>query len=77
MQGISNERWAQVQRVLDGALALPPELVAAFLDRECDGDVELRRGSGRTSSPAKPDAAAWASCTSRNGAMGSFASASP
>ena len=43
MQGISNERWAQVQRVLDGALALPPELVAAFLDRECDGDVELRR----------------------------------
>ena len=43
MQGISNERWGQVQRVLDGALALPADDVAAFLDRECAGDPELRR----------------------------------
>ena len=40
---ISNERWADVQRVLDAALALPPENVASFLDRECGSDAELRR----------------------------------
>src|SRR5687767_13928940 len=43
MQGISNERWAQVQRVLDQALALPADHVPSFLDRECAGDDELRR----------------------------------
>jgi serine/threonine-protein kinase len=41
--GISNERWAEVERVLDGALALPTGDVAAFLDRECGEDAELRR----------------------------------
>ena len=41
--GISNERWAEVERVLDGALALQPEDVPAFLDRECGEDAELRR----------------------------------
>ena len=43
MQGISNERWDEVQRVLDGALALPLDDVPRFLDRECAGDSELRR----------------------------------
>ena len=40
---ISNERWVDVQRVLDAALALPPEDVASLLDRECGSDAELRR----------------------------------
>ena len=43
MQDISNERWAQVQRVLDGALALPGADVRTFLDRECGDDDALRR----------------------------------
>src|SRR5262245_56017765 len=41
--GISNERWIEIRRVLDGALALAREDVASFLDRECGTDAELRR----------------------------------
>jgi serine/threonine protein kinase/tetratricopeptide (TPR) repeat protein len=43
MQDLSNERWGQLQRVLDGALALPDTDVPSFLDRECGGDADLRR----------------------------------
>jgi eukaryotic-like serine/threonine-protein kinase len=38
----SSERWARLQQVLDGALELPPADVAAYLDRECGDDSELR-----------------------------------
>src|SRR5262245_61320254 len=37
------ERWQQIDRLLDEALAREPEHRAAFLDRECAGDPELRR----------------------------------
>ena len=40
---ISNERWSEVQRVLDGALERAAEDVASFLDRECGEDADLRR----------------------------------
>src|SRR6185436_837547 len=37
------ERWAQVDHLLDEALALSPEARADFLARATDGDEELRR----------------------------------
>src|SRR5262245_31607367 len=36
------ERWAQVDRLLDEALALPPEARAGFLTRATAGDEDLR-----------------------------------
>src|SRR5215210_6079812 len=37
------QRWAQVDRLLDEAMARSPEARAAFLDSACRGDKELRR----------------------------------
>jgi serine/threonine-protein kinase len=39
----STERWARIQRVLDGALDLPPGEVSAYLERACGNDAALRR----------------------------------
>ena len=36
------ERWREIDRVLDGALDLPPAARAAFLETACGADVELR-----------------------------------
>ena len=43
----SPERWHRVQRVVDGALDVPPPARAAFLDEACRGDDELRREAAR------------------------------
>jgi len=37
------ERWLEVRRIFEEALEFPPEERAAFLDRACLGDEELRR----------------------------------
>ncbi len=39
-------RWAELQRIVDGALDLPPEARAAFLDSACGDDLSLRRDAG-------------------------------
>jgi eukaryotic-like serine/threonine-protein kinase len=36
------ERWTQVREILDEAIALPPDQRAAYLDRVCSHDAELR-----------------------------------
>lgn len=36
------ERWQRIRSLFERALELPPEEVAAFLDRSCAGDPELR-----------------------------------
>ncbi len=38
----TSDRWAQIDELLDEALELPAEAVAAFLDRACGDDAELR-----------------------------------
>ncbi|MGH9883055.1 MAG: protein kinase domain-containing protein, partial [Pyrinomonadaceae bacterium] len=40
---MNQERWQQVEIVLQEALDLPPEDRAAYLDEACVGDDELRR----------------------------------
>src|SRR5262245_15305909 len=37
------ERWKRIEKVFESALELAVEERAAFLDRACDGDQELRR----------------------------------
>src|SRR5215472_12625722 len=37
------ERWNQIDQFLDAALELPPDKRAAFLDKACAGDDELRK----------------------------------
>lgn len=37
------ERWKRIEEVFESALELAPQERAAFLDRACDGDQELRR----------------------------------
>jgi len=37
------DRWSRVERLYHSAAALRPEERAAFLERSCDGDSELRR----------------------------------
>ena len=39
----SKERWDALQRLFDDAVALSPAERAAYLDRECGDDAELRR----------------------------------
>jgi serine/threonine-protein kinase len=39
---ITPERWRRIEELLDEALELPAGQVAAFLDRACAGDAELR-----------------------------------
>ena len=39
---MTQERWAQIQRVLDGALKLHPVRRAAYLNSECQLDPDLR-----------------------------------
>jgi serine/threonine protein kinase/tetratricopeptide (TPR) repeat protein len=41
------ERWERVEALLDALLELPAADRAAFLDRECGGDVELHAEVGR------------------------------
>ena len=41
-QRMSAERWAQVDRLLDRILALPPEERASFVDKATQDDAELR-----------------------------------
>ena len=40
---IDPERWRAINRILDGALDLPPAERASFLDAECADDAVLRR----------------------------------
>ena len=37
------ERWQQIRDVLHGAMQLPSEDRAAFLDQHCAGDTALRK----------------------------------
>ena len=37
------DRWEQIKAVFDSALEIDPENRAAFLERECEGDPDLRR----------------------------------
>src|SRR6186713_3256137 len=39
---IPPERWREIERVLDGALDLPPDARAAFLETACGADAEVR-----------------------------------
>jgi len=41
-RAFSSERWRVIQRVVDGALDLPPAARAAYLDEACGGDAALR-----------------------------------
>ena len=41
-EAVSAERWREIQRAVDGALDLPAEARAAYLDRACGADVALR-----------------------------------
>jgi eukaryotic-like serine/threonine-protein kinase len=41
--GVTPDRWPEVNRAVDAALELPPEERAAFIDRACVADTELRR----------------------------------
>jgi serine/threonine-protein kinase len=43
MPNMKPERWNHVDRLLDAALELPPDKRAAFLDKACAGDEELRK----------------------------------
>jgi len=38
-----SERWQQVRDILDGAIALPRTERAAYLDKHCTDDLDLRR----------------------------------
>ena len=40
---MTRERWQQIERVLDGALALAADERDEFLDRACAGNKELQR----------------------------------
>jgi hypothetical protein len=40
---MSPERWQQVNKLFHSALEREPAQRAAFLDRACDGDRELRK----------------------------------
>jgi serine/threonine-protein kinase len=44
---LSAERWREIQHAVDGALDLPPEGRAAYLDAACGGDAALRESVGR------------------------------
>ena len=37
------ERWKRIEELFESALDLAPEERPAFLDRACEGDLELRR----------------------------------
>jgi tRNA A-37 threonylcarbamoyl transferase component Bud32 len=37
------DRWAQIERLLDEALALPADARASFVERNCGGDADLLR----------------------------------
>ena len=63
------ERWKRIDELVQGALDLPPEDRAAFVDSQCGGDAGLRsvvaslishqgNMSGLPGSPAIEDAAA-------------------
>jgi TolB-like protein/Flp pilus assembly protein TadD len=45
--GMSAERWREIQQAVDGALDLPPEARAAYLDRACGADAALRESVAR------------------------------
>jgi serine/threonine-protein kinase len=53
---LSAERWQRLQPVLDGALELPLEERAVFLDRACGGDAQLRRDADTLLSAAQKSA---------------------
>lgn len=42
-QGLTPQRWQQVEAIFEAALELPVAARAGFLDTECGGDPELRR----------------------------------
>ena len=42
MRSFTPERWQRVAPILDEAFELAPEARAAYLDRTCAGDLELR-----------------------------------
>src|SRR5215207_839177 len=43
----TREHWQEVQRLVDGALDLPPEARTTFLDRACGSDATLRSEAAR------------------------------
>src|SRR5688572_20179111 len=44
---MSAERWREIQHAVDGALDLPPDARAAYLDAACGGDAALRESVAR------------------------------
>jgi serine/threonine-protein kinase len=44
---MSAERWREIQQAVDGALDLPPDARAAYLDAACGADAELRESVAR------------------------------
>ena len=42
MRSSTIQRWRQIEKLFDDALDLPPEARAAFLDRSCHHDADLR-----------------------------------
>ena len=42
-RALDPERWRRLSTILDGALDLPSEARARYLDQACGGDAELRR----------------------------------
>ncbi|MEJ7813384.1 MAG: hypothetical protein WKG32_23455, partial [Gemmatimonadaceae bacterium] len=42
-----SERWRSIQRVVDGALDLPPAARGAYLDEACGADAALREHATR------------------------------
>ena len=44
---MSADRWREIQQAVDGALDLPPESRAAYLDAACGADAELRASVAR------------------------------
>jgi serine/threonine protein kinase/TolB-like protein len=44
---VSSDRWRAIQRVVDGALDLPPAARAAYLDTACGSDSALREDTTR------------------------------
>lgn len=45
--GVSAERWREIQHAVDGALDLPPDARAAYLDVTCGADAALRESVAR------------------------------
>src|SRR5215213_1978802 len=54
----TREHWQEVQRLVDGALDLPPDARSTFLDRACGSDATLRSEAARLLNACERAAAA-------------------